>query len=75
MESDSRQDVVVETFIRAPPEAVFPFLIDFRTSRSSPAAPTRLTSRWSRWTVLPSKWSAQKEQCGHPSLHAGLNMK
>jgi len=36
---------------------------------------TKVTSRWARWTSIPSKLSAQNEQWGQPSSQSGLNMK
>ncbi len=33
------------------------------------------TSLARRWTGVPSKLSAQNEQCGHPPSHSGGYMK
>ena len=36
---------------------------------------TSVTSRFARWTALPSKWSARYEQLLQPSAQPGPSMK
>src|ERR1700674_986262 len=43
--------------------------------RSARETTTSVTSRFARWTRLPSKWSATNEQLGQPSSQPGPNMK